>query len=113
MGVAYGSDTELVRRTLLAVPMSHSQVLSEPKPEVRFEGFGDSSLDFSLLVWISDPGEDRRISSDLRFDIERSFRAAGIEIPFPQRDLHVRSPPSEGGTGARERSAERSPARDR
>ncbi len=90
VGVAYGSDTDLVRRTLLAVPGSHTQILSEPPPEVRFEQFGDSSLDFSLLVWISNPGEDRRLSSDLRFEIDRSFRAAGIEIPFPQRDVHVR-----------------------
>jgi potassium-dependent mechanosensitive channel len=91
VGVAYGSDTELVRQTLLAVPEGHAKILAEPKAEVRFEDFGDSSLSFALLVWISDPGEDRRVSSELRFDIERRFRAAGIEIPFPQRDLHVRS----------------------
>jgi potassium efflux system protein len=91
VGVAYGSDTELVRDTLLAVPAGCAQVLTEPAPEVRFEDFGDSSLNFSLLVWIADPGEDRRLSSQLRFDIERRFRAAGIEIPFPQRDVHVRS----------------------
>jgi small-conductance mechanosensitive channel len=70
-------------------------VLSDPPPEVRFEGFGDSSLDFSLLVWISDPREDRRVSSELRFEIERRFRTEQIEIPFPQRDLHVRSLPPE------------------
>lgn len=95
VGVAYGTDTDLVRKTLLAVPLGHPQVLSEPPPEVRFEGFGDSSLDFSLLVWISDPREDRRVSSDLRFDIERRFRAEKIEMPFPQRDLHVRSFPAD------------------
>lgn len=91
VGVAYGTDTDLVRKTLLSVAPSHVQILTEPAPEVRFEEFGDSSLDFSLLVWIADPREDRRVSSDLRFEIERRFRAAGIEIPFPQRDLHVRS----------------------
>ena len=91
VGVAYGTDTGLVRQTLLAVGLGHQQVLADPPPEVRFERFGDSSLDFSLLVWISDPREDRRVSSDLRFDIERRFRAEKIEIPFPQRDLHVRS----------------------
>jgi small-conductance mechanosensitive channel len=96
VGVAYGTDTDLVRKTLLAVPQEHAQILTDPKPEVRFEDFGDSSLSFSLLVWIADPGEDRRVSSQLRFDIERSFRAAGIEIPFPQRDLHVRSVSSDG-----------------
>ncbi len=96
VGVAYGSDAGLVRRTLLEVPGDHPRVLGDPGPEVRFEGFGDSSLDFSLLVWISDPGEDRRVSSDLRFEIERRLRSAGIEIPFPQRDVHVRSLPPAG-----------------
>lgn len=91
VGAAYGTDTEVVRATLLDAAKGHPHVLADPHPEVRFEGFGDSSLDFSLLVWIPDPGEDRRISSDLRFEIDRRFRAAGIEIPFPQRDLHVRS----------------------
>ncbi|HEY4188029.1 MAG TPA: mechanosensitive ion channel domain-containing protein [Polyangia bacterium] len=91
VGVAYGTDTALVRQTLLAVPVGHAQVLGEPPPEVRFEQFGDSSLNFALLVWIVDPGEDRRISSELRFEIDSRFRAAGIEIPFPQRDVHVRS----------------------
>lgn len=89
VGVAYGTDTALVTETLLAVPEAHPQILSDPKPEVRFEDFGDSSLDFSLLVWIAEPGEDRRIASALRFEIDRRFRQAGIEIPFPQRDLHL------------------------
>lgn len=88
VGVAYGSDLILVRDTLLASPGEHPQVLASPPPEVRFDDFGDSSLDFSLLVWIADPSKDRRISSDLRFEIDRRFRAAGIAIPFPQRDVH-------------------------
>jgi small-conductance mechanosensitive channel len=94
VGVAYGSDTELVRRTLMEIAGTSPHVLGDPEPEVRFESFGDSSLDFTLMVWISDPGQDRRISSDLRFEIDRRFRAAAIEIPFPQRDLHVRSLPA-------------------
>jgi potassium efflux system protein len=96
VGVAYGSDTELVRRTLLAVAKEHPETLAAPEPEVRFDSFGDSSLDFSLLVWISDPGEDRRISSTLRFSIDRAFRDARIEIPFPQRVVHLRPPPAAG-----------------
>jgi small-conductance mechanosensitive channel len=88
VGVAYASDTTLVRNTLLALPADHAHILSDPPPEVRLEEFGDSSLNFSLLVWIADPSQDRRISSDLRFEIDRRFRAAGISIPFPQRDLH-------------------------
>ena len=83
--MAYGTDTALVDDTLLAVAAGNPQVLADPKPEVRFEEFGESSLNFSLLVWIANPGEDRRIASALRFDIDRRFRAASIQIPFPQR----------------------------
>jgi potassium efflux system protein len=91
VGVAYGSDIELVKQALLGIAGAHPHVLKDPAAEVRFEEFGDSSLDFALLVWITNPGEDRRISSELRFAIEAAFRAARIEIPFPQRDVHVYS----------------------
>jgi small-conductance mechanosensitive channel len=89
VGVAYGSDVELVRSTLLGVAAAHPSVLAEPAPEVRFLDFGESSLDFTLLVWIADPQEDLRVGSDLRFAIDAAFRRSGITIPFPQRDLHV------------------------
>ena len=89
VGVAYGSDVELVRTTLLAAAAAHPQVLKTPQPEVRFIDFGESSLDFALLVWIADPQEDLRIASDLRFAIDARFRRAGLTIPFPQRDLHL------------------------
>jgi len=91
VGVAYGSDVALVRETLLAAARAHPGILAEPPPDVRFESFGDSSLDFRLLAWILDPREDLRISSDLRFAIDEGFRRASITIPFPQRDLHLRS----------------------
>jgi len=91
VGVAYGSDTALVRRTLERVGAEHPLVLSEPAPAVQFQDFGDSALEFVLLVWISDPISQSRIGSDLRFAIDEAFRAAEIEIPFPQRDLHLRS----------------------
>ena len=91
VGVAYGSDTARVRETLLAAATSVEHVLKIPAPSVRFENFGDSSLDFKLLVWIAEPRTDHQISSDLRFAIDAAFRAAKIEIPFPQRDLHLRS----------------------
>jgi len=94
VGVAYGSDTDLVRRTLLAVATGEARVLGNPAPEVRLDAFGDSSLDFSLLVWIADPAEDLRIASSLRFAIDAAFRREGISIPFPQRDLHVKSDPA-------------------
>jgi small-conductance mechanosensitive channel len=91
VGVSYGSDVELVRQTLERVGRAHPGALQEPAPIVRFEDFGDSSLDFTLLVWIDNPLEQFRVASDLRFAIVEAFRAAEIEIPFPQRDLHLRS----------------------
>lgn len=91
VGVAYGSDVARVKDTLLAVAGQSDLVLEDPPPEVRFDDFGDSSLVFALLAWIPNPAEDRRISSELRFAIDQAFRAAGISIPFPQRDLHLRS----------------------
>lgn len=91
VGVAYGTDTEKVRDVLERVAGEHLEVIQEPPPQVRFVDFGDSSLDFRLLVWLSNAVDEFRIASDLRFAIDRAFRDAGIEIPFPQRDLHVRS----------------------
>ena len=91
VGVAYGSDTDLVRRTLLDVAERHGKVLKKPSPEVHFVSFGESSLDFSLLVWIDEQHPRFRIASDLHFAIDKAFRRMHIEIAFPQRDLHVRS----------------------
>ena len=91
VGVAYGSDTELVRNTLERVGRAHEMVMEDPAPKVWFTSFGDSSLDFALLVWIDEPILQPQIASDLRFAIDQAFRAAGVEIPFPQRDLHLRS----------------------
>lgn len=91
VGVAYGSDMARVRDALLRVAAEHPAVLGQPPPEVRLEDFGDSSLAFSLLFWVEDPLSDLRVSSDLRFAIDAVFREVGIDIPFPQRDLHLRS----------------------
>ncbi|MDY6782682.1 MAG: mechanosensitive ion channel [Cyanobacteriota bacterium] len=91
VGVAYGSHLETVKNTLLEAAREHPEVLSQPPPLVFFKGFGDSSLDFQLLVWIADPLKQFRIQSDLYFLIEGLFRDRDVEIPFPQRDLHLRS----------------------
>jgi small-conductance mechanosensitive channel len=91
VGVAYGSDTELVRDTLIRVAVEHPDVLDEPRPTVFIENFGDSALDFRLMGWIANPRMEPRVRSDLRFGVDRAFRQAGIEMPFPQRDLHLRS----------------------
>jgi potassium-dependent mechanosensitive channel len=88
--VAYGSDIVLVMQTLSECAQAHSGVLKSPEPQVLFRSFGDSSLDFELCAWGADL-DTRGQVADLRQDIDRQFRQAGIEIPFPQRDLHVRS----------------------
>jgi small-conductance mechanosensitive channel len=90
VGVAHGSDTGLVRSTLLDVALTHPQVLKEPAPIVLFKNFGDSSLEFELAVWLDTPDREPVIMSDLRFEIDRVFRERRIEIPFPQREVRVR-----------------------
>jgi small-conductance mechanosensitive channel len=91
VGVAYGSDVEAVIRVLMTVAEENERVLKEPKPMALFLNFGDSSLDFELRVWIADFNDRRIIQSDLIRQIDRCFREEEIEIPFPQRDLHLRS----------------------
>ena len=92
VGVAYGSDISNVCEALLAVGRENPQTLKEPAPSVFLEKFGDSSIDFELVVWSSEmSARPSRYRSDLNFAIEQKFREAGIEIAFPQRDLHIRS----------------------
>ena len=91
VGAAYSSDVSLVKKALLEATENSADILSKPLPQVLFKGFGDNSLDFELLVWICDPSKQPLIKSDLYFKIEANFRKYNIEIPFPQRDLHLRS----------------------
>jgi small-conductance mechanosensitive channel len=92
IGVAYGSDVNKVREALIAAGRSNSHVLEDPAPSVFLKKFGDSSIDFELVVWSSEMSHrPSRFKSDLNFAIEEKLREAGIEIPFPQRDLHIRS----------------------
>ena len=92
VGVAYGSDVEKLRRVLLEIAAENPAVLKDPAPMVRFLEFGDSSLNFELAVWTIDMAHrPARFRSDLYFAIERKLRENHIEIPFPQRDLHLRS----------------------
>jgi small-conductance mechanosensitive channel len=96
IGVAYGSDAREVERLLLEVAAGNPNVLSNPKPAVWFRSFGDSSLNFELLAWNSNLLHRKgRFISDLNFAIYEKFKEHGIEIPFPQRDLHIRSNNSE------------------
>jgi small-conductance mechanosensitive channel len=92
IGVGYGTDPERLRKLLLEVAGAHPKVLADPAPEVFFSGFGDSSLNFELGVWTADmASKPRRFRSELNFAMERKLRENRIEIPFPQRDLHLRS----------------------
>ena len=92
LGVSYDSDPAVVRDVLIAVARNHADVLAEPSPEVIFTEFGDSSLNFHLRIWtIQQVQTPARLKSDLYFAIFDAFRKEGIEIPFPQRDLHIRS----------------------
>jgi small-conductance mechanosensitive channel len=90
VGVAYGSDTELVRKTLLEIAHAEPRALKRPRPDVLFRDFGDSALIFSLRVW-STVNDFIPMETDVRFEIDRLFRERNIEIAFPQRDIHVRS----------------------
>ncbi len=89
VGVAYGSDIQKVKRTLLECANSHEKVSSFPDSFVRFKDFGDSSLQFQLLFWTTHIFNVEDIKSDLRYSINAAFLENGIHIPFPQRDVHI------------------------
>lgn len=89
IGVAYGSDVQLVTEILESVVKGHKGVLNNPKPFVTFDDFGDSALLFSLNFYIGDSFSDPRIKSELRYKIDAEFRKNNISIPFPQRDVHI------------------------
>jgi small-conductance mechanosensitive channel len=92
VSVAYGSDIVKVRDTLLAVAGENPHTLKEPGPNVFLENFGENAIDFKLVVWSSEmSARPSRYRSDINFAIAKKFREAGIEMPFPQRDLHIRS----------------------
>jgi small-conductance mechanosensitive channel len=89
VGVAYGSDIPNVLEILLAVAREHPMILTTPSPKALFLAFGASSLDFELRVWIADFSDRRQVQSELNQEINSEFADAGIEIPFPQTDLHL------------------------
>ncbi|MGR9046576.1 MAG: DUF3772 domain-containing protein [Gammaproteobacteria bacterium] len=88
VGVAYGTDTRRVREILLEVAAAHDLVFSSPAPSVLFKGFGDSCLNFELRAFVLDVDKVVAVSSELCFQIDAAFRQEGIEIPFPQQDIH-------------------------
>ena len=91
VGVAYGSPLEKVLVILIQVAKEHPETLEDPQSSAIFTGFGDSSIDFELRIWITDISKRLKVKSELGIAIDNAFRKEGIAIPFPQRDLHLRS----------------------
>ena len=92
VGVSYSSDLDTVRKALLEVAGENDNILKDPEPIVLLSSFGDSSWDMLLVVWLGDPKRYYLTRSEINCAIVKKFRDYGVEIPFPQRDLHVRSP---------------------
>lgn len=91
VGVAYGSDVRLVAKALVEAASSVKEVLPDPPPRPHFQEFGDSSLNFQIRVWINQPHKHPQIRSKINYAIDEAFRKYNIEVPFPQRDLRLRS----------------------
>jgi len=97
VGVAYGSDVPLVMKILSECANDNPSVLSSPKPQVLFMGFGESSLNFEVRVHLTELDDMFIVQSEMLEEIDREFRLNGVEIPFPQRDLHLRSVDEDAG----------------
>lgn len=95
VGVAYGSDVQLVKKLLIEAAKSNPEVLEYPEVGVQFTNFGDSSLDFKVVFTIGDSFNARIPKSEIRFEIDRLFREHNVMIPFPQRDIHVIQNPNQ------------------
>ncbi|MFY0636362.1 mechanosensitive ion channel family protein [Maricaulis maris] len=92
VGVSYGADLEQAQALILEAAREHPSTIDDPAPQCFLRNFGDSSVDFTLLFWIEDVVKGRWApQSEVMFTIWRKFRDAGIEIPFPQRDVHLKS----------------------
>ncbi len=91
IGVAYGSDVDQVSALLLQIAKDQPEVMADPAPSVVFMAHGESSLDFNLRVFVPSPDDIMKLRNRLNTLINKAFAAANIEIPFPQRDLHIRS----------------------
>ena len=91
VGVGYNSDPENIREILLAAAAANPKVMQDKPSSVLFTDYGDNSLNFVLRVWTTDAHTPAVLKSELYFDLFKRFTAAGVELPFPQRDLHIRS----------------------
>jgi small-conductance mechanosensitive channel len=90
IGVAYGSDIDQVMACLLKISAEHPNVCRDPEPRIRLRTFGQSSIDFELLVWIAEPALRGLVLHEMNCEIYRSFAREGITIPYPQRDIHIK-----------------------
>lgn len=102
VGVAYGSDPNEAQKVLMSVIKEHPDILSDPEPMVTMDGFGDSSLNFTIRCCLAELGPRLKATHDLHAEIHRRLKVTGIEIPFPQRDLHIRSNDTLGNGEAQE-----------
>ncbi len=91
IGVAYGEDAQEVKEILRDVADEHPEVLGQPEPQVFFMEFGDSALDFEVRCWVASPELRFRVKSEMNYRIYEALNENDVEIPFPQRDLHLRS----------------------
>ena len=97
LGVAYGTDIDEFEGLMVDLAVAESLVLDSPTPRMRFRSFGDSALEYELLCWVQNPNQHKRALHNLNREIYKTLMTAEIEIPFPQRDLHVRNG-SDGGS---------------
>ncbi len=97
IGVAYGSDVDKITEVLMEVALSHEKILKSPPPTVVLKSFGDSSLNFNLRIWTQELWFFDILLSELRYEIVRKFKEHGVTIPFPQRDLHLKTVSPETG----------------
>jgi small-conductance mechanosensitive channel len=93
IGVAYGSDVELVKRVLVEAVTSQELIAEDPEPWVKFDGFGDSSLKFEIRCWIRDPAARGRAIDGVNTSACRKLAESGIEIPYPKRDVYIKELP--------------------
>lgn len=100
--VAYASDTKLVEETLLDIVHRHPAVLDDPEPQVFLRAFGASALDFWVIAWVADLSDRFQTVSDLHHTVAATFREKGIVIPYPQRDVYLRSEPETAGVARAE-----------
>ena len=95
VGVGYESDLKLAQKLMIEAAIASPRALSDPKPSVWLTAFGDSSIDHEILVWISDPEAGvGNVRSDILNRLWFAFGENGIEVPYPQRDIHIRAAPA-------------------